>query len=294
MELRNKSVKRENVRKEEKPKPAHSKKAPLISTLVVSTALAVGACTAKIEKEPENRERELVAEKPETKTAEVFMSEVEVPAEKLQAKPLSMTTVKVGDKFDMFEREMPVLTVTKIDEKGIEFTSDSAFEKDAEHIFEIHYDKPYAGSTNENTYKSVSVKKGENLGEAVIFVTEISLAEKPETIEVFMSEVEVPEDKFETKTVTKTVKEGDLVYVDEAGPASVSLKAIKVGEKEVELAFEVESLFEMEGHFKHPVVVPFGESRKTGEGVLTWEVKAEKGKNEGEAVVTVKYPDISE
>lgn len=135
MELKNKSVKREvNLKKAEKLKPVHSRKAPLISTLVVSTALAVGACTAKDEKPVENKKGDLVteAEKPKTKKVDVFMSEVEVPAEKFEAQPLSITTVKVGDKFDMYGNGEPALTVTKIDERGVEFTSDSPFEKDAQ------------------------------------------------------------------------------------------------------------------------------------------------------------------
>lgn len=130
----------------------------------------------------------------------------------------------------------------------------------------------------------------------MIFVTEISLAEKPETIEVFMSEPVVPADKIEMNFVTKTVKEGDEIPAMSMGPDfghMQSAEIVKIDEKGIEVAWKIETAFE-EGHMDYSVKVPFGESRKTGEGALTWEVKAEKGKNPGEAVVTVNYPELIE
>jgi len=301
MELRNKSVKRENKNKAEKPKPVHSKKAPLVASLVVAVGLATGACSAKDEKPVDNKKGSTVAEKPKPDVLDVLLNEVGFPENTLRSKTVART-VKVGDVIPYIEEDIengePVavsLKVTKITEKEVELVWE------AETVFEEGYFAqpvilPYGESVRMSedilAPKLTAIKSGD-LEDAMITVETyvVSKSEKPETkkVEVFMSEIEVP---VETKTLTKTVKKGDTLSVFEAGPASVSLKIADVNEKGVGLTCEVETLFEQAENFEYPVLVPYGKTVRLGESAT--EVKAEKGKNPGEAVVTVKYPDFSE
>lgn len=319
MEMRNKSVKRVDGKKAEKPKQAHSKKAPLIAGLVAATALAVGACTAKDEKPVENKKGELVtedkAEKPKTKKIEVFMSEVEVPEENVvEEKPKTKTvevfmsevdvpmetkamtkTVKENDILPLATSTSEsawamFLKVTKVDSKGVEvvlenevFMSDTTSEP-----MRVDYGKSL--KTGEAAISvEIKAEKGEKAGEAALTVK----MTVPKGIE---AEVLTDKDVIEMKTVTKTVKEGDEIPAMSMGPDfghMQSAEVVKINEEGVEVSWKIETAFE-EGYMDYSVKVPFGESRKVGEGALTWEVKAEKGKNPGEAVVTVKYPDFSE
>ncbi len=93
----------------------------------------------------------------------------------------------------------------------------------------------------------------------------------------------------QTMSCTTTVKEGDYLpnmWVGKSFKDMVSPRVTKVDEKGVEVTWNVETLFE-KGEVAHPMRIPYGKSMKLGEAVLTWEIKAEKGKTASEAVVTV-------
>lgn len=184
-------------------KPVHFKKAPIIASIATAVVFVAGVCTMKdikVDKEAENKKGNLVAEdkveKPKTKTAEVFMSEIQVP--------------------------------------------------------EVDREKPFA------VYE---------------------------------------EDKIETKSVTKTVKEGDELPSMWLGTDFRHMQKAKVGkvdENGIEVVWSIETSLEKNGFLDHLMNVPYGETGRMGEFVLVWEIKPEKGKKAGEAVVTVKYPDLSE
>ncbi len=93
----------------------------------------------------------------------------------------------------------------------------------------------------------------------------------------------------QTLSCTRTVKEGDNLpnmWVGKSFKDMKSPKVTKIGEDGIEVTWNVETLFE-KGEITHPIKIPYGKSLKLGEAALTWEVKAEKGKTAGEAVVTV-------
>ncbi len=122
-------------------------------------------------------------------------------------------------------------------------------------------------------------------------------AEKTKKVEVFMSELEVPEDKIEMKSVTKTVKEGDELPSMWLGTDFRHMEKAKVGkvdENGIEVVWSIETSLEKNGFLDHSMKIPYGETGRIGEFELVWEIKAEKGKKAGEAVVNVKYPDFSE
>jgi|GEM_PF-4367521 len=93
----------------------------------------------------------------------------------------------------------------------------------------------------------------------------------------------------QTMSCTRTVEEGNYLpnmWLGKSFKDMISPKVTKVDEKGVEVTWNIETLFEA-GEIAHPIRIPYGKSLKLGEGVLTWEIKAEKGKTAGEAVVTV-------
>ena len=93
----------------------------------------------------------------------------------------------------------------------------------------------------------------------------------------------------QTMSCTRTVKEGDSLPNLAAGTSFAhveSVKVTKIDEKGIVADVGPFEVF-MSEVASQKVRIPYGESLKLGEGVLIWEVKAEKGKNPGEAVVTV-------
>jgi hypothetical protein len=93
----------------------------------------------------------------------------------------------------------------------------------------------------------------------------------------------------QTMSCTRTVTEGNYLpnmWVGKSFKDMISPKVTKIDEKGVEVTWNVETMFE-KGEIAHHMIIPYGKSLKLGEGALAWEIKAEKGKTAGEAVVTV-------
>lgn len=291
-------------------KPRHTKKAPMIASLVASVALVTGACTVKdvkVDKEPENKKGDLVAEdkveKPKTKKIEVFMSEVEVPEENVvKEKPKTAEEAFLSDYGNpeewcdgvMPEDCIPTKSksIKEKFEKGEAFSMCDIIVEIAEvnengiKIDVIAFDDligpvPFDGPTFEIPYGSVlpdelelsetKIEKGKKPGEVIITTTHYDCWET---------------DKFSYK---KTVKEGDSLpmWAGTSFRKMESPKVTKIDEEGVEVTWNIETLFE-QAEIAQPVRIPYGESVKLGEGPLSWEIKAVKGKNSDEAKLIVK------
>ncbi len=97
----------------------------------------------------------------------------------------------------------------------------------------------------------------------------------------------------QTTSCTQTIREGDtlpLIFSGKSFREMESVNVTKVDEKGIDLSMNFEVFMSEMADGK--ARVEYGKSLRIGEGALVWEVKAEKGKDSGEAVVTVKTTSL--